>query len=42
MNGKDIVYASLSGNMEEQVEKIIHAMKSTGVRRLIFISSVGI
>lgn len=30
MNGKDIVYANLSGNMKEQAETIVHAMKSTG------------
>ncbi|WP_047626657.1 NAD(P)H-binding protein [Enterobacter sp. ZOR0014] len=42
MNGKDIVYANLSGNMKEQAETIVRAMKSTGVRRLIFISSMGI
>lgn len=42
MSGKDIVYANLSGNMEGQAETIVRAMKSTGVRRLIFISSMGI
>ncbi|BBR59199.1 NAD-dependent dehydratase [Klebsiella sp. WP7-S18-CRE-02] len=42
MRGKDIVYANLSGNMKEQAATIIRAMKSTGVRRLIFISSMGI
>lgn len=42
MADKDIVYANLSGNMKEQAEVIIQAMKSTGVRRLIFISSMGI
>jgi Putative NADH-flavin reductase len=42
MDGKDIVYANLSGNMKEQAEVIVQAMKSTGGRRLIFISSMGI
>lgn len=27
MNGKDIVYANLSGNMKEQAETIVRAMK---------------
>lgn len=42
MAGKDIVYANLAGNMKEQAETIVRAMKSAKVRRLIFISSMGI
>jgi uncharacterized protein YbjT (DUF2867 family) len=42
MNGQDVVYANLSGAMKEQADCIVKAMHATGVRRLIFISSMGI
>ncbi len=42
MQGQDIVYANLSGNMKAQAESIIAAMHVKGVKRLIFISSMGI
>ena len=42
MVGQDVVYANLSGRLEEQARCIVDAMKVTGVRRLIFISSMGI
>jgi uncharacterized protein YbjT (DUF2867 family) len=42
MNGKDVVCASLAGDMKRQAEAIIEAMHATGVKRLIFISSMGI
>ena len=42
MNGQDVVYANLSGTMKEQAECIILAMHAAGVKRLIFISSMGI
>lgn len=42
MEGQDIVYANLSGDMKAQAENIIHAMHQTGLKRLIFISSMGI
>lgn len=42
MAGHDIVYANLSGDMARQAKAIIAAMQKTGVRRLIFISSMGI
>ncbi len=40
--GQDCVYANLSGRMEEQASNIIKAMHKAGVKRLIFISSMGI
>ena len=40
--GHDVVYANLAGRMKEQAENIVSAMTSTGVKRLIFISSMGI
>jgi len=42
MQGQDVVYASLAGPMERQAERIIEAMHATGLKRLIFISSMGI
>ncbi|WP_010543616.1 NAD(P)H-binding protein [Sphingomonas elodea] len=42
MAGQDIVYANLAGDMARQAKAIIAAMQKTGVRRLIFISSMGI
>jgi uncharacterized protein YbjT (DUF2867 family) len=40
--GQDVVYANLAGDMKRQAESIIRAMHATGVKRLIFISSMGI
>lgn len=40
--GPDVVYANLAGDLEQQAESIVKAMDETGVRRLIFISSMGI
>lgn len=36
------VYANLSGDMKHQAECIVQAMQQTGVKRLVFISSMGI
>jgi uncharacterized protein YbjT (DUF2867 family) len=42
MAGQDVVYANLSGDLERQARNIVRAMDAAGVRRLIFISSMGI
>jgi len=42
MKGQDVVYANLSGAMKQQAECIVEAMQATGLKRLIFISSMGI
>ena len=42
MTGIDIVYANLSGDLENMAKNIVKAMKNKGVKRLIFISSIGI
>jgi len=42
MQGKDVMYANLAGRMEQQARNIINAMHATGLKRLIFISSMGI
>ena len=42
MKGQDLVYANLAGDMKRQAERIIEAMHAAGLKRLIFISSMGI
>lgn len=42
MQGQDVVYANLAGDMAAQARSIIAAMAAAGVRRLIFVSSMGI
>lgn len=43
MRGQDVVYANLTGaDMDDQAKAVIAAMKKTGVRRLVFILSLGI
>jgi uncharacterized protein YbjT (DUF2867 family) len=42
ITGQDIVYANLSGDLEAMAKNIVKAMEETGVKRLIFISSIGI
>lgn len=42
MAGQDVVYANLDGPLEKLAQNIVAAMKATGVRRVIFVSSMGI
>lgn len=43
MKGQDIVYANLAGsNIEKQATKIVAAMDQVGIKRLIWISTLGI
>jgi uncharacterized protein YbjT (DUF2867 family) len=42
MADQDVVYANLAGDLERQARIIVAAMRTTGVKRLIFISSMGI
>jgi len=42
MQHQDVVYANLAGDMKRQADTIIEAMHASGVKRLIFISSMGI
>jgi len=42
MQGQDVVYANLAGAMAEAARVIVDAMRATGLKRLIFISSMGI
>jgi uncharacterized protein YbjT (DUF2867 family) len=40
--GQDIVYANLAGDLEAMAKQIVRAMDETRVKKLIFISSIGI
>ena len=42
MQGEDVVYANLAGDVDTQTEHILAAMAKTGVKRLIFVNSLGI
>ncbi|HEY3380136.1 MAG TPA: NAD(P)H-binding protein [Vicinamibacterales bacterium] len=42
MAGQDVVYANLAGDLEPMARGVVEAMHETGVRRLIWISSMGI
>jgi putative NADH-flavin reductase len=42
MTGQDVVYANLAGQLEQQARCIVKAMEKTGLKRLIFIGSMGI
>lgn len=42
MVGQDVVYANLAGSLERMAKNIVEAMNTTGVKRLIWISSMGI
>lgn len=42
LEGQDIVYANLAGNLDEQARALIDAMKAAGVARLIFVDALGI
>ena len=43
MAGQDIVYANLTGsNLDDQAKSVVAAMQKAGVKRLIFVLSLGI
>lgn len=42
MEGQDLVYANLAGELDKQAKNIVKAMQESGVKRLIFITSLGI
>jgi len=42
ITGQDLVYANLAGDLEAMAQNIVKAMEETGVKKLIFISSIGI
>jgi len=42
MQDQDVVYANLAGDLKRQAASIVESMHAAGVKRLIFISSMGI
>lgn len=42
MVGQDVVYANLAGELQRQARSIVQAMHAASVKRLIFVSSMGI
>jgi uncharacterized protein YbjT (DUF2867 family) len=42
IQGQDIVYANLAGEVDVQARAIVAAMQQAGVQRLIFVNSLGI
>ncbi len=42
IKGQDIVYANLAGDLEAMAKNIVKAMGETGVKKIIFISAIGI
>ncbi|ASA20739.1 SDR family oxidoreductase [Paenibacillus donghaensis] len=42
MVGQDVIYANLAGGLEQMAKSIVEAMDATGIKRLIWISSMGI
>ncbi|MDQ0202211.1 SDR family oxidoreductase [Neobacillus ginsengisoli] len=42
MIGQDVVYANLAGSLVQMAKTVVQAMNATGIKRLIWISSMGI
>jgi uncharacterized protein YbjT (DUF2867 family) len=42
MRGQDVVYANLAGDLDKQAQNVVKTMQESGVKRLIFITSLGI
>jgi hypothetical protein len=42
MVGQDVVYANLNGSLEQMARNIVQSMNASGIKRLIWISSMGI
>lgn len=42
MAGQNVVYANLAGDVDAQVVNIVRSMEAAGVKRLIFVASLGI
>jgi hypothetical protein len=42
IKGQDIVYANLAGRVDKMAKQIVSSMEANGVRRLIFVASLGI
>ncbi|WP_268122381.1 NAD(P)H-binding protein [Roseivirga pacifica] len=42
IQGQDVVYANLAGQVDEMAMQIVQSMTANGVKRLIFVTSLGI
>lgn len=42
IKGQEIVYANLAGNLDKMAKQIVESMSGNGVKRLIFVTSLGI
>ena len=42
VRGQDVVYANLAGALDEQAKVIVDVMQAEGVRRLVFVTALGI
>lgn len=42
LDGQDVVYANLAGNLDEQARVLVDAMTTAGVTRLVFVDALGI
>lgn len=42
VDGQDIVYANLGGDMDEPAKAVVAAMEMAGCRKLVFVTSLGI
>lgn len=42
VKGQDIIYANLSGMVDKMAKEIVSAMNANGIKRLIFVTSLGI
>jgi len=42
LEGQDVVYANLSGDVDEPATAIVSAMEAAGIRKLVFVTSLGI
>lgn len=42
IRGQDVVYANLAGNIDEQAKAIVEVMEAEGVKRLVFVTALGI
>jgi uncharacterized protein YbjT (DUF2867 family) len=42
MAGQDLIYVNLAGEVDVQMKHIIAAMKAAGVKRVVFVASLGI
>ncbi len=42
VRGQDVVYANLAGTIDQQAQTIVEVMEAEGIKRLIFVTALGI